>query len=1400
MEMWMTVLHIVGNVNAIKSALNFELAMRCVSDVVAMLLEGEATLPLSSNYRRIHPIDIFFPWLMEACFATGEKIRGVIIAFQVLCQLFCCQHGTPLSTELLAHFYRAIQVGLKNDNAMVRDQIITEARHIFSFGLPGVTVLIPDLLTEIASIFKSRATVPEVQKHAMTLFNSLICYVNHHRDIEIPDIGKIHQLAQIAALNPAAAQSTADPVITSGELRDTVAQLMASFLNNNMDPSAKGHILWGACVMLLEEISNDNPRMPTTTQCLQALLFLARHPHDGVAVNAANVLTTLAEFFNAFNALDKNLPYSMINLISDTITFTFGNNGGQSTGLRDSVIVALFESLTAWISAGANDFLRDKSQGPRVFNAIELGLFGVIADPSKLSNQSSPSKIHNDEDHLTSPLVFLMAQLRERPSHSSSAIKAAAETALYTALELNNNFPTPAGATMIDSATVEIPELPVAFFINNHEQLFSCQILGHPDAANKSDASYAEASLLRVIVRDTMGKHCWDMSIDYKEHPDRPKTPSFDDPAQLNTKVPQPDAVPKKTDLLYTLLTKYDEKHLDCLPQTPKFTKFTLPPNPDSSYASEIDSIKASIVSTIANDEKLWTQYDETRPQVNNLQHNSPEPVSSMSLARIALSHLGYLSPMSRRNFHLVEDCDDLRAKIADLDKLAAREQHSISVRYVGPGQEERFEETMKNGSTETLANGQTKPSAMFDDFVSGLGWRVDLEKHQGFKGHLSKDTAKEATYYATATSEVIFEVLPRIETPEIRKLVRDQNVVEIVWSEHRRPYVCEFPNLGVSASSSSKASGHTPLASGNVASTPRAPVKTISSISITPIMPTPATAPLSLDISIGIYPLPNGQFRVSVLKRESLANAVCGPLMNGMVVSKNLLPTLVRLTAAFSRRKALSARQPDFKTSRVARLLAIRAISQEFRSPKAGELFYSHLFPLNSFPEMGVCKRLTTASSRTSTSYVPGMVDAAKAEAEARAAAAAAAASSNSEVSEDTSSATNPDGSPMLAPAKPKAAHPKFAGRSYGVSRSAGSGRSLMDLTRQNSGMVSIAQAAAVSVTSKPSESSAPVQTTAATAPTSATPNTVESPGQLPQLAQTPPPASTTATASSKPATINNTVSQSSDSDLPPPPPSDSLSIEEVVLSTGAPLDLSPFDASPFDAPFTAEESSPFSAVPSPQLAGLSASADPVSATANSMSTVAVVAAVASTTNTQTASINASKPSTIESGQVKTIPVPSSITAGSPKGDNRNPGSSKLTASFKLNRPASNSTSHVTPNPAASAATPATSTTVTAAVAEEATAKHSPPVSPTVIPAEESNRTSSQSSPVPLPAETSSSADVPGKSQPPPAALPKTFGGPGKLPSGFKVPFGVGGNFKVPAGVAKAQSQLPGDAVQSPQ
>lgn len=87
-----------------------------------------------------------------------------------------------------------------------------------------------------------------------------------------------------------------------------------------------------------------------------------------------------------------------------------------------------------------------------------------------------------------------------------------------------------------------------------------------------------------------------------------------------------------------------------------------------------------------------------------------------------------------------------------------SRETHKIAVIYVAKGQEDKNSLLLNTGG-----------SLAFEQFVSGLGWEVDLETHVGFMGGLQRNgsTGVSAPYYATSFLEAIFHVSTRMTTTD---------------------------------------------------------------------------------------------------------------------------------------------------------------------------------------------------------------------------------------------------------------------------------------------------------------------------------------------------------------------------------------------------------------------------------------------------------------------------------------------------------------------------------------------------------------------------------------------------------------------------------------------------------
>ncbi len=161
----------------------------------------------------------------------------------------------------------------------MRDTVLTHARYIFSLGLPGASVLIADFLREIANVFSNRPSITaDIQRHCITILNSLISYPLHYDGVNLPDFAAQRDM-------PAA------------DFREFLSNMILGVLNNpSLDVMARQMVMWGVCVMLFEEVRTAQPgnqRMHVVTGALQILLEQIKSKDEPIAITATEVLPNI---------------------------------------------------------------------------------------------------------------------------------------------------------------------------------------------------------------------------------------------------------------------------------------------------------------------------------------------------------------------------------------------------------------------------------------------------------------------------------------------------------------------------------------------------------------------------------------------------------------------------------------------------------------------------------------------------------------------------------------------------------------------------------------------------------------------------------------------------------------------------------------------------------------------------------------------------------------------------------------------------------------------------------------------------------------------------------------------------------------------------------------------------
>ncbi|XP_049918497.1 ral GTPase-activating protein subunit alpha-1 isoform X3 [Epinephelus moara] len=355
--------------------------------------------------------------------------------------------------------------------------------------------------------------------------------------------------------------------------------------------------------------------------------------------------------------------------------------------------------------------------------------------------------------------------------------------------------------------------------------------------------------------------------------------------------VPAWDALREGDDALDEMLQYLGYSSPECLQRAGMPLNIPAPPPACVSEKQENDVINAILKQSAAEREFVLHRGEELNMRA--VQQTEPEtetPQSAFYYCRLLINILGLNSWEKRSNFHLLRKNEKLLRELKNLDSRQCRETHKIAVFYVAEGQEDKHS---------ILTN--TAGSQAYEDFVSGLGWEVDLTTHCGFMGGLQRNrsTGQTTPYYATSTTEVIYHVSTRMPhdqdhnlTKKLRHLGNDE--VHIVWSEHSRDY-----RRG--------------------------------------IIPTEFG-----DVLIIIYPMKNHMYSIHILKKPEVP--FFGPLFDGAIVDMNILPTMVRATAINASR-ALKSLIPLYQNFYEERARYLETIVQHHQEPTTFEDYAARVY-----------------------------------------------------------------------------------------------------------------------------------------------------------------------------------------------------------------------------------------------------------------------------------------------------------------------------------------------------------------------------------------------------------------------------------------------------------------------
>uniref|UniRef100_A0A8C4I9U0 Ral GTPase activating protein catalytic subunit alpha 1 n=1 Tax=Dicentrarchus labrax TaxID=13489 RepID=A0A8C4I9U0_DICLA len=965
--MWRRMLGILGDVNSIKDpeihAQVFDYLCELwqnlakIRDNLGISLDNQSSPPPPVL---IPPLRILTPWLFKATMLTERYKQGKLHAYKLICRIMKRRQDVSPNTDFLTHFYNIMHQGLLHQDQDIVNTIIKHCSpRFFSIGLPGATMLILDFIIAATRVTAcSSLNAPRVE--AQILLGSLVCFPNLY--------------GELPALHP----TTADVVLTKfSDVKEHVIKTILTSARDEPSAPARCVALCSLGIWLCEELAHGTQH-PQIKDALNVICVTLKYPNKNVALVASDILHLLISHVDHLQKFPPDTPKKIVE-VRHKLMYT---SEQLSEYVQTLLVVSLLLCLLDWVMALPPKTLLqpvqtrsppDKDQptktllsciykvlhgcvyGAQSFNSPKyypLQLSDLLSpdyDPFlPLESLREPEPLHSPDSERSSKLQPV-TEVRSRIQQGLVSI--AARTVITHLVNHLGHYPMSGGPATLSSQVCENQDNPfcesadlgpelfhspnLQFLVLNGSTLLSVYQIrsesGVPGGGMTAGLSSAPACV-RVIIRDVAGKHSWDSAVLYGPPPCSPSSPTHTFLSHTQSPhssgleqllapplakrvcreaVPAWDSLTEGDDALDEMLQYLGYSSPECLQRAGMPLNIPAPPPACVSEKQENDVINAILKQSAA--EREFVLHELNMRAVQQTEPETQTPQSAFYYCRLLINILGLNSWEKRSNFHLLRKNEKLLRELKNLDSRQCRETHKIAVFYVAEGQEDKHS---------ILTN--TAGSQAYEDFVSGLGWEVDLTTHCGFMGGLQRNrsTGQTTPYYATSTTEVIYHVSTRMPhdqdhnlTKKLRHLGNDE--VHIVWSEHSRDY-----RRG--------------------------------------IIPTEFG-----DVLIVIYPMKNHMYSIHILKKPEVP--FFGPLFDGALVDMKILPTMVRATAINASR-ALKSLIPLYQNFYEERARYLETIVQHHQEPTTFEDYAARVYspaPCTHLPsDTGSCLEILRGES----------------------------------------------------------------------------------------------------------------------------------------------------------------------------------------------------------------------------------------------------------------------------------------------------------------------------------------------------------------------------------------------------------------------------------------------------
>ncbi|KAJ3443180.1 rho gtpase-activating protein [Anaeramoeba flamelloides] len=335
---------------------------------------------------------------------------------------------------------------------------------------------------------------------------------------------------------------------------------------------------------------------------------------------------------------------------------------------------------------------------------------------------------------------------------------------------------------------------------------------------------------------------------------------------------------------------------------------------------------------------------------------------SFVHFCRLFMSQMNFFTEKENYFQSLIWN-EDIFNQLRKLDTKATRELLEIPIIYVKANQH----------TEEEILLNYLETSPMFEQFIQGLGWEINLNNHLGYLGKLANNLnqCKALPYYSDFNHEIIFKILTLIKNDQIKiekenneandHIPKKQNKVQTVKKKDKKSKKKKSINKEKKKNDLDKdeKEKNKDTDKKNINMNKGYKKRNINNFKYNLIsddciqiiwceeynqnFDTTLFNTKMNGIKFIIYPLPNSLFKIQIFTKPDIK--IVGPLVNNMITNLYNLPILIRNSIMFTNSYINTYILKKFKNNYQIRQSLIKEIIEKFKIDTSFQDYFKGFF-----------------------------------------------------------------------------------------------------------------------------------------------------------------------------------------------------------------------------------------------------------------------------------------------------------------------------------------------------------------------------------------------------------------------------------------------------------------------